>query len=61
MRYHNFENWLVASGETWAKYVCGNLGYKIKMHRRYALYLEAIEIKEKRLIRLQAKISLSKY
>ncbi|HCT96513.1 MAG TPA: hypothetical protein DIC43_06130 [Vagococcus sp.] len=48
MRYHNFENWLVANGETWAKYVCGNLGYKIKMHRRYALYLEAIEIKEKK-------------
>lgn len=46
MNYHNFENWLVASGESWPKYVCGNLGYKIKMHRRYATYLEAVEIKK---------------
>ena len=46
MNYHNFENYLVANGESWAKYVCGDLGYKIKMHRRYATYLEAIEIKK---------------
>lgn len=45
MKYHNFENWLGANGESWAKYVCGDLGYKIKMHRRYAMYLEAVETK----------------
>lgn len=45
MKYHNFENWLEANGESWAKYVCGDLGYKIKMHRRYAMYLEAVETK----------------
>ena len=46
MNYHNFENWLVSNGESWPKYVCGDLGYKIKMHRRYAIYLEAVEIKK---------------
>lgn len=48
MNYHNFESWLVANGESWPKYVCGNLAYKIKMHRRYATYLEAIEIKQQK-------------
>lgn len=48
MKYHNLENWLEANGESWAKYVCGDLGYKIKMHRRYATYLEAIEIKQQK-------------
>lgn len=46
MKYHNFENWLEANGESWPKYVCGDLGYKIKMHRRYAIYLEAVKIKK---------------
>lgn len=47
MSYHNFENWLVASGESWAKYVCGDLDYKIKMHRWYATYLEAVNLQKK--------------
>lgn len=47
MNYHNFENWLEANGESWAKYVCGDLAYKIKMHRRYAMYLEAFELQKK--------------
>lgn len=46
MNYHTFGSWLVANGETWDKFVCGDLGDKIKMIRRYAMYLEAIEIKE---------------
>ena len=46
MNYHNFESWLVANGESWAKYVCGDLGYKSKMHLMYAIYLDAVEIKK---------------
>lgn len=43
MRQLNFENWLVASGETWEKYVCGDPKFKAKMHRRYAIYWDAFQ------------------
>ncbi|GEM_PF-6083740 len=44
MHYYTFKDWLKVSGETWAKYVCGDLEYKIKRHLRYAMYLQKIEI-----------------
>ena len=39
MRCLNFAHWVVASGETWEKYVCGDPQYKTQMLRKYAIYV----------------------